>query len=206
MAFTNPWSNIIPAGSDPANTADDEIRQLRLDIDERMDTIVADWSADPIVNLTGIRKTVHWSDGNFDPLGSDTMTDGWMVFGIGVHPATKDVQNVWRLPMDIPVGAVLTEYSGRVYRDTVLSLMNVTVVEADDATPSEFVLDTSPVGGIGGWVDVGNSGLAITRVQDKPLLIKVNMTATLLAPLDSVRLFQVHYVYDITNALQGITA
>ena len=49
MAHSNVWSNIIPAGSDNLNTADNQIRQLRLDIQERMDEVVDDWTADPVV-------------------------------------------------------------------------------------------------------------------------------------------------------------
>ena len=51
MAHTNEWSNIVPAGSDALNTADDQIRRLRLDIQERMDEVVDDWTADPVVPL-----------------------------------------------------------------------------------------------------------------------------------------------------------
>lgn len=53
MPYTNPWSDIIPAGTDPANTIDDQIRQLRLDIHDRMDHVVADWTDDPVVPLSG---------------------------------------------------------------------------------------------------------------------------------------------------------
>ena len=50
MAYTNVWSNIIPAGSDAANTADNQLRQLRSDLNERFDDFLAeDWTADPIV-------------------------------------------------------------------------------------------------------------------------------------------------------------
>ena len=49
MAHTNPWSNVVPAGSDALNTADDQIRRLRLDIQERMDEVVDDWTTDPVV-------------------------------------------------------------------------------------------------------------------------------------------------------------
>lgn len=52
MAHSNVWSNIIPAGSDALNTADDQIRQLRLDIQERMDEVVDDWTTDPVVPKT----------------------------------------------------------------------------------------------------------------------------------------------------------
>jgi len=50
MAFTNVWSNVIPAGSDALSTADNQIRQLRLDIQERMEGgLVDDWTTDPLV-------------------------------------------------------------------------------------------------------------------------------------------------------------
>lgn len=49
MAYTNAWSVTVPAGSELANTIDDHLRRLRLDIEERMNDIVADWAADPVV-------------------------------------------------------------------------------------------------------------------------------------------------------------
>jgi len=49
MAYTRAWSVITPAGSDPLNTADDEIRNLRVDVNDRMDDLVDDWTVDPIV-------------------------------------------------------------------------------------------------------------------------------------------------------------
>ena len=53
MAHTNSgWPTNIPAGSDALNTADDQLRRLRLDIKERMNDIVDDWTADPIVRKT----------------------------------------------------------------------------------------------------------------------------------------------------------
>lgn len=56
MAYTNTWSVIIPAGTDPLNTADDQIRQLRLDLQERMNDIVVDWTVDPVVLAADIEK------------------------------------------------------------------------------------------------------------------------------------------------------
>ena len=53
MAHTNSgWPTNIPAGSDALNTADDQLRRLRLDTKERMNDIVDDWTADPIVRKT----------------------------------------------------------------------------------------------------------------------------------------------------------
>jgi hypothetical protein len=48
-SYTNAWSNVVPAGSDPANTADDHMRRIRLDLFERLSDIVQDWTADPVL-------------------------------------------------------------------------------------------------------------------------------------------------------------
>lgn len=49
MPYTNAWSDSIPTGAELARNIDDQIRQLRLDVHERMDSLVADWTADPVV-------------------------------------------------------------------------------------------------------------------------------------------------------------
>ncbi|KKL99426.1 hypothetical protein LCGC14_1814570, partial [marine sediment metagenome] len=50
MAYTNSgWPTNIPAGSDNLNTADDQLRRLRLDLKERLNDIVDDITTDPVV-------------------------------------------------------------------------------------------------------------------------------------------------------------
>ena len=50
MAHTNSgWPTNIPVSSDPLNTTDDQLRRLRLDLKERFNDIVDDFTADPIV-------------------------------------------------------------------------------------------------------------------------------------------------------------
>ena len=53
MAYTNVWTAIAPTGAAAANTTDDEIRKLRLDIEERMGDVVVDWTTDPVVLGSG---------------------------------------------------------------------------------------------------------------------------------------------------------
>lgn len=57
MAYTNEWSNIIPAGSANANLIDDHIRQLRLDVEERLSSFFSDIDDDPLVPI-GLDKVV----------------------------------------------------------------------------------------------------------------------------------------------------
>ena len=48
MAYTNAgWATNIPAGGDNLNTADDQIRRLRLDLKERLNDIVDDVTTYP---------------------------------------------------------------------------------------------------------------------------------------------------------------
>lgn len=72
MSYTRVWVNNAPAGGQASNTADDEIRNLRLDVEERVATLVTGWSTasptDPIVvlpqilgNVTGKRIHFHHS-------------------------------------------------------------------------------------------------------------------------------------------------
>ena len=125
--YTNPWSNTIPLGTDIANTIDDSIRQLRLDISDRMNSIVVDWAADPVVlqpqsggPFNGKNIFVHHS--LFQPI-SPLLT--WTVgvtptstnipqrvaesFSLGSGAATYNGANVkfWA-PIILPVGATIT--------------------------------------------------------------------------------------------------
>lgn len=66
MSYTNTWSDTRPLGSAQRNTADDEMRTIRLDVHERMDAIFVDWTTDPVVPRqdvfgaqTGKILTVH---------------------------------------------------------------------------------------------------------------------------------------------------
>lgn len=56
MAYTNAWSHSIPAGTDAANTLDTIIQQARLDLEQRINTILGSatsmLASDPIVNGT----------------------------------------------------------------------------------------------------------------------------------------------------------
>lgn len=54
MAYTNAWSDNLPAVGTAANQIGVAARQLRQDVHERMNTIVTDWTADPIVLIPAV--------------------------------------------------------------------------------------------------------------------------------------------------------
>ena len=53
MAFTNTINPAVPAANAMAGLGDDELRQLKLDITERLASFFADPNADPLVPLSG---------------------------------------------------------------------------------------------------------------------------------------------------------
>ena len=120
MPYTNTWVDNIPLGSALANTIDDQIRQLRLDIHERMDSVVIDWTADPVqlqsdVAIATTQKNifVHHSAFQlqlpvsgfpasqvFAPLRTAESLS--MGFAIGAN-----LVSLWA-PVILPVGAIIT--------------------------------------------------------------------------------------------------
>jgi hypothetical protein len=206
MAFTNPWSNIIPAGSDPANTADDEIRQLRLDIDERMDQIVPDWSADPLFVLTGIRKTIFWTDGIQDPGASDSsLTEGYGGLSLAVPgaltPAALLDSMIWRIRIPLPVGATLQLVDARVFRNQAASAISFGVNRITE-TPSRTPIAGAASASTAGWQTLNDSAIAEVLAQDELFEFQISMTAD--TTTDSVRFWLFHYEYDIPAALTGV--
>lgn len=77
MPFSNAWSSVIPAGPTSAKLIDDHIRQLRLDIEERMEAaLIVDWAGDPLVlkpelkgGQNGKQIVIHGSAFNFHGSG-----------------------------------------------------------------------------------------------------------------------------------------
>lgn len=86
MPYTNPWSDTDPPGSQAADTIDDELRQLRLDIHERMDNIVEDWEADPVVPLAAggvVKSAIQYDDLN--SAGVKALNDETILASLTLH-------------------------------------------------------------------------------------------------------------------------
>lgn len=62
MAYTRTWTKNNPPGSQAANTADDELRNLREDVEQRMAALVTGWTtggaSDPVVPLDTLNRAL----------------------------------------------------------------------------------------------------------------------------------------------------
>ena len=195
MAFTNPWSDIIPAGSDPANTADDEMRQIRLDVHERMDQIVGDWTADPLFVLTGIRKSLVWSDGGQI---NGLVTYDTDSFGIHLNVALDQVTWWTRLPL--PVGAILQDVEFTVFDDVAGAGVDNEVFRTSYSPPARISLGSvSSVTVPAIYQTVSVTALAHTVLIDEPIICR-SLVTSVVNP-NSARYYGLNYVYDLPNAI-----
>src|SRR6266516_2688915 len=118
MPFTRVWTKNNPPGSQQAFTADDEIRNLREDIEERIGILVTGWSTssplDPLVvrpevlgNVTG--KIVSFSHWSFRPLWSGS------IITVGTGETALYLESTggftWYAPVQLPIGATITSLS-----------------------------------------------------------------------------------------------
>lgn len=199
MAFTNPWSDIIPAGSDPANTADDELRQLRVDVHERMDTIVGDWTADPLFVLTGIRKSLIAYDG----VNLREGTYGTDSFGVHANVALDQV--IWWTRLPLPVGAILQDVEFIVFDDVAGASVANEVFRTSSAPPARISLGSVTSADVPAiYQTVSVTAMAHTVLVDEPVACRSLITTVVAA--NSARYYGLNYVYDLPSAILGAIA
>lgn len=118
MAYSNVWNSASPPGSQAANTADDEFRKFRVDIEERMedkfitDVVVDPWVVKPEIlgNVVGKRYMLHHSaftpDAIYDiPTAQPTFTR----VALYVEHISGDANiRTLQAPLHIPPGATIT--------------------------------------------------------------------------------------------------
>lgn len=113
MPYTRVWTKVNPPGSQAANTADDELRNLREDIEQRITSLVTGWDTavptDPIVvkpeilgNVTG--KTILLHSSAFDQI--EAANTAWT--GTDSTAIKSTAAQVLRAPLVIPVGVTVT--------------------------------------------------------------------------------------------------
>lgn len=120
MPYTNTWNENIPVGGDAANTADDWLRQEKLDMRERINSIigvaVGTAFSDPIVpstvGLQVVRSlsiyipvwSMSWTPGASTLLGPTNNTSAGLDVVQGTHSTGYFKLGVW-----LPVGVTLVD-------------------------------------------------------------------------------------------------
>lgn len=118
MPYTNVWSDIAPPGSQNANTVDDELRKLRLDIHERLSgALVGPITDDPLVvkpeilgNVVGKRYMIHHSafkpDVEWDVVSAQPTFTRVALYAEHLN-TDASTRSMWA-PLYIPPGVTIT--------------------------------------------------------------------------------------------------
>lgn len=200
MTYSNNWSDTRPLGSAQAHTADDEIRDLRLDIHERMDELVEDWTADPVVakqsaygTKEGKTLIVHGSAFVIEP--SEVNSFNYADSG------TSSVSNVaqpMRAWVPLPNGVTITKIEWLVTNgDTAAISLVFGSLEFVQALTVEVLSSLSTTESGVGIVDSGEIGLAVGA--DKCYFLKADKSGGAAFGINAVRI-----TYDTPDARNTI--
>lgn len=177
--YTNVWNNAAPLGSIQAFTLDEEIRKLRLDIEERMTALVTGFTTgaatDPVValpelkgNVTG--KVLHMHHSIFVAHSATNESRS----NLYCAPSTTGTLGFWS-PLSIPVGCTLQNVTGTFDRQTLT--VSLIVGYTDALTGAVTILATRSDGATAGVFqkDVQVADLAHVIVTGRYYFIEVDL-------------------------------
>lgn len=162
MAYTRPWTKNNPPGGQAANTADDEIRNLREDTEERMAALVTGWNTgaptDPVVPLAAIKGNVvgkvlyfHHSafemDTSWDPGTLNNAFTRSALFAEHVA-ADANVRLMW-MPLILPIGVSIQQVAVIVNRNGAANMTFRFLNNGYNLAPGTTVIGTVNTGANG---------------------------------------------------------
>lgn len=118
MTYTNPWSDSYPANTDPASNSASDLRRIRVDMNERMETLLGpgNFESDPVVVLADSYKHfMHWSE--FLVFSGASAWSASAPTKYGISPSTNTSYTLYA-PVRLPRGAVVTELAIVGYTNT----------------------------------------------------------------------------------------
>lgn len=178
MAYTNLWNSNSPPGTQAANTADDEFRKFRVDIEERLeDKLITDITLDPLVvrpeilgNVVAKRYMIHHSaftpDVVWDIVTTNTTFTRTVLYT--EHNASDaNIRSMWS-PLYIPPGTTISGIEFLVNRNGAGN-MSVKFVKND--------FTTIPVSDSGTSTATSVNGIVILSLAPAYLVLDSKMLA-----------------------------
>jgi hypothetical protein len=172
MAYTNGWSEITPAGTDQASTMDDSVRRLRLDMRQRMETLigVGAWNTDPVGTLAGnvfyipathsfLRDNVAWTVNN-SSISANAASTTIAVYTPIVLPFNAIITKV-RVALQWFTGSTFT---GNIYSSTLTA-------PGEGSAGAGFSVASNT--GVWQYVDVGVTGSSLLYTTDITVFTKL---------------------------------
>jgi len=195
MPYSNLWDSNAPPGSQAANTADDEFRKLRLDLEERLeskfitDVVVDPWVVRPEIlgNVAGKTLILHHSafmpDVVFDPgTGAPTFTALPLYLE---HLATDASTRIIHAALPLPVGITITELATVFNRN---GSTNVSCgIDYNDFTNAPAITGVVANGTTANGIQLITTGIAHVVLPNKIYYLWMNFIASQPSRLYGVR-------------------
>lgn len=144
MAFTRTWDSSDPQGTLDANLLDNSIREMKEDIEERMDELLGEegaWLADPLMSAARktMKRRISWIAGQIigQPAGTQKAPNQ-------IYHAGSDGEMQISIPLILPVGASLTKVDAVVLYRNADHTINCTVVGRNRTTTTFTVSLSAP--------------------------------------------------------------
>lgn len=102
MAYTTAWDETTPSGTESMALGDNRIRELKVQIRERMNELAEDWTSDPVVfdhgKLGGLSDDDHPQYLKLDKSGQTlsqnlAVSDGVTIDGVDISEAVSDLDS-----------------------------------------------------------------------------------------------------------------
>ncbi len=199
MAYTNTWSDTSPTGSTQAKQIDDEFRKFRVDVRERMNSFVEDWTADPVVLKSSTGGPVTGKSIHVPGLAFISDND---ISTTATGRATAIDSDLYA-PVIFPIGATIKSFQAMVIPGLGTMTIRLGYITHGLSTPTFITVDSNTQVGSTGIKLVNNSNAELAHV------VAVNRYYTLWITTDSdlsspSKVFGMQIVYDIDNVSQTL--
>lgn len=201
MAHTNSWSDTIPLGSTQAKEIDNHIRQARLDIRERMNDFVVDWTADPVVPkgiyggaVTGKERYFHPTEFKGDEIMDDES-------GLYVEDRTSGASQLYA-PVQLQAGSTISSLSFIINVNGGGAITGRLSYNVYSTTPSTVVVATVTSNTTTGIQLINPSAFSHVIVTGRVYYLHVTLAGSSVIGSIGSRFYGARIVYNCDNASQ----
>jgi len=186
MAYTNAWNEALPGDNDPATAAAD-MRKIRLDVRERMETLLGpgNWITDPVSFATALQVMYipHHAFQLYSNSGSSTLTVGTA----GIAHSAVGGSVTYYAPLYIPRGVSVSQ----------LSVIGTTTAGGSTITATLEELDATT-----GTVALNVRGTATMPTGTAQGVVSASITHTIDSTATNYKLY---YFKVVVNTATGAT-
>lgn len=204
MAYTRTWDSTTPTATSQLSAGDDAIRALKVDLEERLSSIVDDIDADPMVLAETAVGSIGAKTGKaiiIGPHAFSPVADDDNVSWQAQYVQLDDGPNVTvRAPLLLPIGAVITKVELLGDKNTANQITCVVRGAGFSASPSAPADKHTALTRTAAGAGIETSGtLSIAVVADELLFIEVAGDTN-----GNARLYGVRITYDVSDATETL--